>query len=337
MRQYNESVRGKLYQYFQQRLSLKKSTGGWVRCDCVLCNGHQTMGINLTKSKVHCFKCEEQLTPFQLLMELENIPDKNGVWTFLNLRQEYERYQDYKTEKLDRKEVQLPKEFRLIDDVDSKLGKYAQNYVRKRGFRVKELATKGVGYCTHGKYLGYVIFPYYENGNLVFFQGRKFIDIGPKMKNPEKSEFGVGKADIVYNSDSLYIYNCCYLAESITNCLTLGDRCCGLSGKSISPKQFNKILTSPCEKFIVILDPDALDKAIKLCMQLVHYKEVKLVVLPKGKDINDIGRKETLRLVRKESWLSYRELLKKKIELNEKSAQHTYYRRGPHAIVRRRV
>lgn len=331
MKQYNESIRGKLFEYFEKRLSVKPSTGGWYRSDCFYCGGKFTMGINLLKSYVHCFKCGEKVNPIQLLMDMEGFEEFVQARNFLNLAAEYEKYQDFKSDKkVEKKQISLPPGFHSIDDVEDRIGKSAQRYLRKRGFSIKKLATLGVGYCNSGEYLGYIVWPYYQNGNLVFFQGRKFMDLGPKMKNPEKGQFGVGKTEVIYNIDALFIYNICYIVESITNANTLGDRACATSGKTFSRWQFNVFYKAPCKGYIFLLDEDAYDIAIKQAMQLVHHKRVKVVQMPKDKDVNDLGKKKTLKLIKSTPWQTYSDLLRIKIKLDEKNPKFTYHGRGPY-------
>ena len=73
--------------------------------------------------------------------------------------------------------------------------------------------------------------------------------------------------------------------------------------------QVNELLKSSCERFIILLDPDAKKYAINLALKLVAYKKVKVVFLPEGKDVNDLGRKETLRLVYQTRYQSYQDLI----------------------------
>jgi two-component system sensor histidine kinase KdpD len=59
------------------------------------------------------------------------------------------------------------------------------------------------------------------------------------------------------------------------------------------------------------LDPDAKEYAINLALKLVAYKKVKVVFLPDGKDVNDLGRSQTLKLVYATRYQSYQKYLLK--------------------------
>lgn len=327
MREYNKSIKGKLFKYFKQRLKIKRSTSGWWRCDCPFCDATFAFGINLEKKSTKCFRCPESNSPITLLMKLERFETYAEASKFLNIQQEYESYEAYTYRRIERKEVQLPREFTSIAVADGILGKGAQRYMKKRGFDITEMAMKGVGYCLSGEYEGYIIFPFYVKGKLVFFQGRKFIGSGPKMKNPAKETFGVGKTDWIYNQDALFMYKTIYLVESITNANTIGDRAIAIGGKDISDKQLSLILGSPCSNLIILLDDDAIKQAVQLALQTVNYKKTKLIPMPEKKDVNDLGKKRTIALVTKENYKTYNEFYKMYLNINEITF-NTHHRRA---------
>lgn len=326
MKQYNKVIRGKLFNYFQQRLGMKPSTRGWYRANCIFCGRPQAMGINLTSYKAHCFGCLEKMNPITLLMEIENFKQYSQAYEFLRIQKDFDAYDDFVNKRIDIKPMELPDSFRIITDTPGYIGKCAKNYMLGRGFKLSELEASGIGYCTRGEYAGYIIFPVYYNSTLVFYQGRKFIDIGPKMRNPEFEKFGIGKTQVMYNADSLFIYNKIDLVESITNCLTLGSKSIASFGKELSPWQLSLIVNSPCTHVTFIYDNDAYYGAIKQAMQLVHYKKVKVILMPIEKDVNDIGKKETIKLKNATPWQDYQDLLKIKIALDEKGAIYPHIR-----------
>lgn len=330
MKQYNNEVKNKIFTYFNNKFKLKESTKGFYRLDCNVCHGYNTMGINFGSNSLHCFKCEHHSNPATMIMEIEQFDNYNQVWNLLNTYENlgplhnFENTNILKDPKYDT--VSLPKSFRPIIQLEqnSILGKAAIKYLKnKRGFSIKKLSHNGVGYCTNGEYAGYVIFPFIALGQLRFFQGRKFTEIGTKMKNPPMEDFGIGKSELIYNEDALYIYKTVFLVESVTNALTLGDKAIAILGKSISPQQLNTIIKSPCENIIIILDEDAKDKSIKTAMALNPFKKCKIIFMPKDKDVNDLGKKETLKLVKESKYLNYSNIIELYID-NESPSIHTY-------------
>ena len=165
----------------------------------------------------------------------------------------------------------------------------ARNYLKRRGFNIDELARKGWGYCNEGKYLGYVIIPFTEHGQLTYFNARLYMGAGPKYNNPEVDITGLGKSFIIYNADALEIYKTVYICEGA--------------------------IKSPVEKFIILIDPDAKDKALDLAFKLVPFKKVKVVFLPDNEDVNSLGKRKTLEYVRKTTYQTYQELLTIKSQL----------------------
>jgi hypothetical protein len=256
----------------------------------------------------------------ELVCKLENFSEIQEARQLIDIRQEYElRNNSEVFVKPLKDRIELPESFCPIWDRDGSLiQKAAERYItKKRKLDIKRAMYAGVGYCSSGPYGGYIIFPIYLGGELVFYQGRLFMGNGPKMNNPKFEEFGVGKTEILYNQDALYIYDKVYIVESIINALTIGDTAVATLGKSYSPYQLTQLLKSPCESFVIILDPDAYDKAIDLALVLVHYKRVKVINWNGDKDVNDLGRKEVMQRVKAQPYQSYRDLFNIKLNLKK--------------------
>ena len=146
---------------------------------------------------------------------------------------------------------------------------------------------------------------------------------GAKFNNPKEEDIGIGKNQVIYNQDALFTYNTVWLLESATNCLTMGDKAIGLGGKTLSETQMSTILRSPVKRLIIGLDRDALLWAIKLALKVVKQKKVKLIIFPDKRDVNDLGRKETLELAKSFEFTSYTKLLNLKHRY-EKDPEFTY-------------
>lgn len=331
MKQFNSSIKGKLFKYFEDRLSIKESTKGWYRCNCPYCSATYTFGINIEKNKVHCFRCETTESPLETLMSLEGFNQSVQAFNFLKIQQEYEAYEGMSSHVIyEKKDVLLPEGFTPINYASGIMGKAAQNYLHKiRGFSLKELTLKGVGYCLTGEYMGYIIFPFYSQGKLIFFQGRKFMGHGPKMKNPKNEDFGIGKSELIYNQDAIFAYRNIEVVESITNALTLGERSVAILGKSISPYQLSTLLSSPCEGIHLLLDSDAYDKAINLALDMCQFKRIKLIRMPTEQDVNDLGREKSKELIRRSPYMSWADLNKLRLNLNNEGPIYTYTRKLP--------
>ena len=305
-------IKSKLNGYFKSRLNMRDYRRGWLKGDCPMCGAEDKYGVNISYNRTNCFKCGFHERPLFVVMRVEDLDTIPAVHKLLGDFSGLE-FKEFKVEKLERKKVKLPDSFRSLYDVSSDIGKKALKYLKGRGFNTDHLASKGWGYGVTGDYFGYIIMPYYEKGEIVYFSTRKFLGPGPKFNNPKLEDFGIGKSQLIYNRDSLFIYDRIFIVESITNAETLGDMAIGLGGKKISNYQYQVILRSTVEKVVIILDQDALKEAYELAMKLVNYKQVKVVVMPQGKDVNELGRQSTVNLIHKSKYGDHRYFLKQKL------------------------
>lgn len=315
-------VAGKLAAYFRDKLDVKPHRTGWLRQGtCPSCGKEKKFGVNPLFDRTNCFSCGYHPKPLDLLMHLEGFSTWMEAHTYLKSFEGTE-YRDSPVDFIKEKEVSLPESYTLIILGDSTLANLARNYLKKRGYKnLTALAMKGVGYCTTGDFAGRIIIPYYRAGRLIYYNARQFVKIGPggPHKNPGMDLTGLGKSMVMYNSDALYIYDSCYLVESATNALTLGDRAFSTGGKILSNYQISDIIKSPCQRITIILDPDAQWEALKTGLDLARHKKVRMVFLPKKKkpgsekylDANDYGKKKTLEFVRASKYMTYEEIYRR--------------------------
>lgn len=301
----------KLYNYFIKSLGAYKYKHGWMKLPvCPFCHREHKMGINLSMYRTNCFRCNYHMNPAQLVMDVEGFDTYHELINFLNKGQFEElEFHDEKVELAEAKHLYLPDSFRLLSIGDSQIARSIRSYVKGRGFSIEELCKHGVGYATKEPFFGYLIIPFYYHGQLRYYNARKVIGNGPRYNNPNKDITGLGKEFIIFNYDALEMYRSVFICEGALNALTLGDRGIATMGKAISAYQVNELLKSSCQRYIILLDPDAKRYAVNLALKLVAYKKVKVVFLPDGKDVNDLGRKQTLKLVYQTRYQSYQELI----------------------------
>lgn len=302
------NTKQKLNEYFQRRLGMYDYRRGWLKGDCPSCGAHK-FGIHLGFNRSNCFKCEYNALPLDIVMTNEHFKDRHQVYKLLNDLKGV-TYKEPEVEPYELKQnIVLPERFKNIKRGDSFIAKRARAYMVSRGFDIDRLSRAGWGYCSKGDYQGYIIMPFFFNNRLIYFNARKFLGNGPKYNNPNIEEFGLGKSMIIYNFDALYFYNKIYLFESVINAETIGPDAIATGGKKLSNWQIKQIIKSPCEKLIIGLDDDAIEDAYKLALELVPHKKVKIILFPEGKDVNDLGKKKTLKLVHKNRYKTYNEFL----------------------------
>lgn len=303
--------KSRLKTYFVKRLSAFDYRHGWLRVPiCPYCGREQKLGINLSMYRTNCFRCNAHPSPAQLIMDIEGFTEYNELINFLNNGQFDElQFREEKVELAASKPVYLPVGFKNISFGTSQLSRSIRNYIKKRGFDVNEFARYGIGYGTNGDTYGYLIIPFYYQGQLKYYNARRVIGNGPRYNNPDKDITGLGKQFIIFNHDALEMYRSVFICEGALNALTMGDRAIATMGKAVSKYQINELLKAPCERYIILLDPDAKKYAVELALKLVAYKRVKVVFLPEGKDVNDLGCKEVLKLVYGTRYQSYQDLI----------------------------
>lgn len=309
--------KSKLYSYFVKRLGAFNYRNGWMRVPvCPFCGKEQKLGVNLNNYRTNCFKCGYHENPSQLIMDVEGIETYNELLKLLD-NAEFTEYTFTEERVLlrERKDFYLPEGFRLINQGSSQLAKSLRGYVSKRGFSIEAMAKAGVGYCNQGDFFGYLIIPFYYNGQLRYYNARQVLGKGPRYNNPTTDITGIGKEFIIYNHDALRLYNSVYICEGAINALTIGERAIATMGKAVSAYQINELIKSSVKRFILLLDSDAKLQAINLALKLVAYKKVKVVFLPDDKDCNDLGRSRTLKYVYSTRYQDYNELINLKNSL----------------------
>ena len=302
------------YTYFSNNYSLKKTSKGWYSFKCPLCNeleNRRKVAVNFQYGVVKCWICGYKDTIVDFVSETEGI-DYNAARALLrecspsavNLNEiEDTSHREYS-------EIELPYGFKSLLEGVGVMGDRARNYLKARGFDLKELDRMGVGYCSepiqdelkeiHEDYFGYIIIPFKSRGKLVYFIGRDFIGNFLRYKNPPKSEFNVGKGDLLFNEDALYLYDEVFVLEGAWDAITIGRDATATLGWSLSATQKSKLLQSEAEIITLVPDGGKDGKgvpfyvlALELALELVEHKKVKIVDLngaEEGKDVNAMGR-----------------------------------------------
>jgi len=305
----------KLFGYFLSEHGAYEYRNGWHRLPvCPFCGREEKFGIHLGKNRAHCFRCDYDERLLQCVVDAENLKTTAQAIELLNGFKDAQ-YVEPKYDKVEERQVILPGGFRTLRRGDSRMAEMARKYVKSRGFDYKELSRRGVGYTddSESKYWGYLIVPFHKDKKVIYFQTRKFFGTGPKFNNPLYEDFGIGKNQVIYNSDALNRYDEVNVLESFTNAWTLGQNSVGLNGKTLSMKQKALILQSKCTKVNILLDHDAWEYALELALELLDYKEIRVIWFKDDRDVNDLGRKTVLEMIDNTPIIdNFRELMKLK-------------------------
>ena len=251
-----------------------------VRCPWLDHPTHNHCYVNPVKQKFICHYCGERGLLKRLLKKYEV---------------------DGEVDQLDEVEREQPdlidfSQFAKVTGGDGLMNQLAFSYLKDRGLSNEEIRTYDLRFSGEGRFYGRVILPTYENGKLVNFIGRSFMDcVQPKYMFPRKGEtlltsreaiFGYHEA--VNNPLSRMV-----IVEGIFDAIAVNrmdwrGRVRGLAilSSHISPGQLHKLLLLPKKDlYIVCLDPDAHKETIALAKTLnIEYgrENVKVVLLLEG-------------------------------------------------------
>ena len=174
--------KGKVKTYLVKRLGGFDYRHGWLRLPtCPYCHRENKMGVNLSMWRTNCFRCGEHPSPTQMIMDIEGLDNYGELIKLLNNGEFTElEFCDEKVELSEKKPVYLPEGFKNINLGTSQLAKSMRNYIRKRGFNVKDLSNFGIGYCNKGPLFGYLIIPFFYEGELRYYNARQVMGNGPR-------------------------------------------------------------------------------------------------------------------------------------------------------------
>lgn len=305
--------------YFKSKYGAFEYRRGWLKSDCPFCGGAYKFGVNMGRNMAHCFKCDYTNTVFNTVMELEKFSTPTDLFSYLESIQESRVFREVK-EKLIIPDRILPDSFLTLKyNVPGNGSPYYNYLTRKRNLEPGVIFKAKIGFVTDEKdpMFGYTVFPVFDRDNkrkVVYYQGRRLLTSGPKFKNPDQTLLGINKAEILYNGNILSQAKKVYIVESIINVLTLKFEAVAGLGKFFNPFVMNLFKKSQVEEFVIILDPDALSRAIKIAFELIYIKRIKLLVLPDNQDVNDVGYDYIKELESNQGYETHSSLIKLKNE-----------------------
>ena len=126
-------------------------------------------------------------------------------------------------------------------DSDSIDYKRAFKYLINRKVTIKDIVKHRIGYCSHGQWSGYLIFPVFNQDNeLTYFSARAFDAFKPPHKLPEFDKNVIPDEWLI--NWSLPITLC----ESKLDAITIRRNAIPMYGKVPSDRLKEQIIKSPC-------------------------------------------------------------------------------------------
>ncbi len=180
-------------------------------------------------------------------------------------------------------------------------------YCRRRGIALEDIINFGLGWCQWGRYAQRLIFPVWENAQLVYWQARAMWEEhehqGPgkfvKSLNPPKlDERAAGSADVLFNLDNAKQYRRVCITEGPIDAIHAGPDAVCTFGKRLSPTQVGKLLRAGVNAIDLMWDGPSLrephgawPEMWDVAMRLDGIFDVQLIMLPRG-DPGDYPREQ---------------------------------------------
>ena len=252
--------------------------------------------VNTRKGVYHCWSCGEIAGTKGRIRKLVR---KFGARRHLS---QYDLLvtEDYETENEFDRPVTLPTEYESFDTCSKHTIPYKEaiSYLRKRAITKKIIDKFSVGFTRKGKHSHRIIVPSYdEEGNINYFVARSFVNHKLKYKNPVAP-----KEKIIFNEHLIEWDKDIYLVEGVFDMFFL-DNAIPLLGKNITDNLWSKLYDKSTKDIYICLDSDAWKDSIELYRKLDGGKlknRIKLIKLPKNKDVCDIKGKITDDMIIKE-------------------------------------
>jgi len=293
-------------------------TGEWLLV-CPMC-GKRKLAVNPHKRVWHCWIDEEYGPPdvhgkrqvvrgaggvLQLVMLLEGL-DISGALHFVQTRQLFNpldtrqvRAQLYAPVRECTSTVASPIPYPdHWHDIDVTMA-----YMVQRGITLQDAQAFRLGWCSDGRYRNRLMFPVYENGRLMYYQGRAMWDPQPgehyiKTLNPPKTPGASVSSDVLMNLDQACKHDEVVVTEGPIDCVHVGlDAVCSF-GKKLHPRQIAKLIEAGVRKVVLMWDgPTAREprgawpEMFQTASVLDGAFDVRLVFLPAG-DPGDYTREQ---------------------------------------------
>lgn len=268
---------------------------GQISVDCPVCS-YDIKGLSKTDGKGnleinyinHVFKCWSCSETHDTHGHLGKLIDKFGS------KKDKKMYKLIRPDKFEKKEklykkLVLPKEYKKFEEINSLHlpKKEAINYLNSRGITKEMIDKYQIGICMDGEYGGRIIIPSFDKkGVLNFFVSRSWNPKSKlKYKNPEAA-----KDFLIFNESLIDFKKDIYIVEGVFDSFFLNNSI-ALLGKYINDNMWETLYTKAKKDIIICLDGDAYADAKNLYDKLNGgslYNRVKIVKLPKDKDVCDL-------------------------------------------------
>jgi DNA primase len=279
---------------------------------CPFCHHHKKkLQVNLETQRYHCWVCDSKGRTIASLVRRLN-PTQSHLAT---IRKVYgEESYDYSKEELVDVELKLPAEFKRILPIPKKptpTYKKALSYLRNRGIDNRIIQKYNIGYCESGLYGGRIIIPSYsDEGKLNYFEARTFYDNVPlKYKKPP-----INRNVIMFESHINW-KEPITLVEGVFDSFSLRRNVIPILGKFVPTKLKERIFLEGVKDVNIVLDSDAVNESTRWAKYFMDNGISVKNIIPNGKDIGDIGFRDSVTLLKRAPYTQWDSIVKDKLNI----------------------
>jgi len=186
----------------------------------------------------------------------------------------------------------------------------------ERGIPLAEAMEYRVGYGVRGRLEGYVVFPIFMDGALVYWQARACWDPPRHLARDERREWvkatnyrktlnpigrdGEARAgDVLFNYDRARVAWHVVICEGPIDALKVGPNAVALLGKAPSPTKIERLLRMQARQYTVYLDPGVAEAAAaeSLAGELSGFAPTFIATPPAGRDPGNLTLRENAEVI----------------------------------------
>jgi len=267
-----------------------------ISFDCPVCaaekglengDGKGNLEINYSRHVYKCWACGETLGthgPLGKLFDKFGTKKQKKVYELI-------KPEEFKKEEKKRVWFRLPEGYMTFKDSNPRFIPHieAYNYLKSRGVTDEVIEKYKIGYTVKGDFAYRIIVPSYNTeGQMNYFVARSWTNKKMKYKNPTAE-----KDEIIFNEGLIDWDKDIYLVEGVFDSFFLENPLVML-GKKMSKLLFENLYARANGNIIVCCDGDAWEDGLKIYHELNGgrlYNKIKIVKLPKDKDICDLKGK----------------------------------------------
>jgi len=266
---------------------------GQISFDCPVCaeekgletgDGKGNLEINYIRHVYKCWACGETYGthgPLGKLFDKFGSKQQKKIYNLI-------KPEELKKEEAKRPRLRYPEGYTKFKDSNPRFIPHieAYKYLKSRGITDDMIEKFNIGYTVQGDFAYRIIVPSFNSENhLNYFIGRAWTKRKDKYKNPS-----VPKDEIIFNEGLIDWTTDVFLVEGVFDSFFLTNPIVML-GKKMSRLLFETLYNKAEGNIIVCTDGDAWDDGMKIYDELNGgrlYNKIKIVKLPKDKDICDL-------------------------------------------------